>query len=48
MPHKYPRSVIFVKDLPRTATGKIQRYKLREIAARGDQHGSATGLELQL
>jgi len=28
--YKYPRWVRFVKDLPRTATGKIQRYKLRE------------------
>ena len=32
-PHKYPRTVIFVDDLPKTATGKIQRYKLREMAA---------------
>ena len=32
-PHKYPRSIIFVDDLPKTATGKIQRYKLREMAA---------------
>lgn len=29
-PHKYPRTVKFVEDLPKTATGKIQRYKLRE------------------
>jgi len=35
-PHKYPRSVIFVKDLPKTATGKIQRYKLREMAFRAE------------
>ena len=48
MPHKYPRSVIFVKDLPKTATGKIQRYKLREIAARGDRHGSGTIVQLEL
>ena len=27
--YKYPRWVEFVKDLPKTATGKIQRYKLR-------------------
>ena len=26
---KYPRWVEFVSDLPKTATGKIQRYKLR-------------------
>ncbi len=29
LPHKYPRWVEFVSDLPKTATGKIQRYKLR-------------------
>jgi benzoate-CoA ligase family protein len=29
-PYKYPRWIEFVKDLPRTSTGKIQRYKLRE------------------
>ena len=28
-PHKYPRRVIVVDELPKTATGKIQRYKLR-------------------
>jgi 4-hydroxybenzoate-CoA ligase len=27
---KYPRWVEFVPDLPKTATGKIQRYKLRD------------------
>ncbi len=32
-PHKYPRAVAFVEALPKTATGKIQRYKLREKAA---------------
>lgn len=30
-PHKYPRTVIFTEELPKTATGKIQRYKLRQI-----------------
>ena len=28
-PHKYPRLVEFVAELPKTATGKIQRFKLR-------------------
>jgi benzoate-CoA ligase len=28
-PYKYPRWVQFVGELPKTATGKIQRYKLR-------------------
>ena len=32
-PHKYPRAVVFVESLPKTATGKIQRFKLRELAA---------------
>jgi len=29
-PYKYPRRVDFVSALPRTATGKLQRYRLRE------------------
>jgi len=29
-PYKYPRWIEFTKKLPRTSTGKIQRYKLRE------------------
>lgn len=29
-PWKYPRWIDFVGDLPKTATGKIQRFKLRE------------------
>jgi benzoate-CoA ligase family protein len=28
-PYKYPRWIDFVEDLPKTATGKIQRFKLR-------------------
>jgi 4-hydroxybenzoate-CoA ligase len=27
---KYPRWIVFVESLPKTATGKIQRFKLRE------------------
>jgi len=30
-PYKYPRQIVFVSDLPKTATGKIQRFKLREL-----------------
>ena len=29
-PYKYPRAVAFVSDLPRTATGKLQRFRLHE------------------
>ncbi|MBV9346962.1 MAG: AMP-binding protein [Pseudolabrys sp.] len=32
-PYKYPRAVTFVDALPKTQTGKIQRFKLREGAA---------------
>ena len=28
-PYKYPRTIEFLDELPKTATGKIQRYKLR-------------------
>jgi benzoate-CoA ligase len=33
-PYKYPRWVEFVGELPKTATGKIQRFKLREMEVR--------------
>ncbi|MFO1413050.1 MAG: benzoate-CoA ligase family protein [Burkholderiales bacterium] len=32
-PYKYPREIRFLEELPKTATGKIQRFKLRERAA---------------
>jgi benzoate-CoA ligase len=32
-PYKYPRMIEFVADLPKTATGKIQRFRLREREA---------------
>jgi len=34
-PHKCPQWIEFVAELPKTATGKIQRYKLRQSASRG-------------
>ncbi len=30
--YKYPRWIEFMAELPKTATGKIQRFKLRELA----------------
>ena len=30
-PFKYPRKVAFVPSLPRTETGKLQRFKLRQL-----------------
>jgi benzoate-CoA ligase len=35
-PYKYPRQIEFIDELPKTATGKIQRFKLRER-----EHGTA-------
>ena len=32
-PYKYPRRVEFVASLPRTQTGKLQRFRLREGSA---------------
>jgi len=34
-PYKYPREIEFVEKLPRTDTGKLQRFMLREIASQG-------------
>ena len=30
-PYKYPRAIEFVDALPRTETGKVQRFKLRKM-----------------
>ncbi|MDA0262220.1 MAG: 2-aminobenzoate-CoA ligase, partial [Proteobacteria bacterium] len=29
-PYKYPRAIEFVEELPRTETGKLQRFRLRQ------------------
>ncbi len=34
-PYKYPRFIDFVAELPKTATGKIQRFRLRELEKTG-------------
>ena len=41
VPVKYPRWIEFVDELPKTATGKMQRYVLRQRAAEESAHGSA-------
>ncbi len=38
-PYKYPRWIEFVSELPKTATGKIQRFKLRAAEA-NDKKGA--------
>ena len=30
VPYKCPRELVFLQALPRTATGKLQRFRLRE------------------
>ena len=32
-PYKYPRAIEFVEALPRTETGKLQRFRLRQMAS---------------
>ena len=29
-PYKYPRSVVFTEALPKTESGKIQRFRLKQ------------------
>ena len=38
-PYKYPRQLEFVAELPKTATGKIQRFKLRDLEKSRGQRG---------
>jgi 2-aminobenzoate-CoA ligase len=40
-PYKYPRQIDFVASLPRTETGKVQRFKLRERTAAGARRAAA-------
>jgi benzoate-CoA ligase len=35
-PYKYPRAIAFIAELPKTATGKIQRFRLREREQGGE------------
>jgi len=41
-PHKYPRRIDFIDELPKTQTGKIQRFKLREQEQHTQVPGSAS------
>ena len=34
-PYKYPRAIEYVTGLPRTETGKLQRFELRRRAVEG-------------
>ena len=41
-PYKYPRAIEYVQILPRTQTGKLQRFELRRIAAAATSHQLAS------
>jgi 2-aminobenzoate-CoA ligase len=41
-PYKYPRAVEFVTSLPRTQTGKLQRFELRRMASAPASHKLAS------
>jgi 2-aminobenzoate-CoA ligase len=41
-PYKYPRAIEYVSALPRTQTGKLQRFELRRMAADGTPHKLAS------
>ena len=41
-PYKYPRAVEYVSSLPRTQTGKLQRFELRRIASAAASHKLAS------
>jgi 2-aminobenzoate-CoA ligase len=41
-PYKYPRAVEYVTVLPRTQTGKLQRFELRRIAGQSAEHKLAS------
>ena len=41
-PYKYPRAIEFVAELPKTQTGKLQRFELRRRAAEGSSRKLAS------
>jgi len=40
-PYKYPRAIEFIAQLPKTGTGKLQRFALRQMAQAGTPPGIA-------
>ncbi|MGW7605717.1 AMP-binding protein [Streptomyces sp. NPDC054766] len=42
-PYKCPREIVFLDALPRTATGKLQRFRLREETDTGTGAGGGAG-----
>jgi 2-aminobenzoate-CoA ligase len=44
-PYKYPRAIEFVAGLPKTGTGKLQRFALRQMAQAGTAASSGMAAE---
>jgi len=44
-PYKYPRRIEFVAELPRTNTGKLQRFRLRSTDGAADDAAVGTAVE---
>jgi 2-aminobenzoate-CoA ligase len=42
-PYKYPRSIKFIDALPKTQTGKVQRFRLRPFAQQMPEHTPESG-----
>jgi 2-aminobenzoate-CoA ligase len=40
-PYKYPRAIEFVPALPRTETGKVQRFVLRQLERQRAERGGS-------
>ncbi len=47
-PYKYPRSIAYLSSLPRTQTGKLQRFALRQMAQEPGAKDSAVTPERQV
>jgi 2-aminobenzoate-CoA ligase len=41
-PYKYPRAIEYVSELPKTQTGKLQRFELRRVANQKSSHKLAS------
>jgi len=41
-PYKYPRAIVFLDELPKTQTGKLKRFTLRQMAQAGDVVSTTT------
>jgi len=39
--YKRPKWIEFVSELPKAATGKVQRFKLRQLQVHQDSNGAA-------